>query len=89
MRYPTEKHENQELYASIFELSDQLAITKLVDLNTFQPYISRRDEQRLVQFFMALCYDFEGLCGYIFHRAPPPTVDLVVHELIAENLPSS
>ena len=33
---------------------------------------------------MELRSDFEGLCGSILHRTPLPTVDSVVHELIAE-----
>ncbi|KAM3302948.1 putative mitochondrial protein like [Capsicum chacoense] len=33
---------------------------------------------------MALRSDFEGLRGTILHRSPLPTVDSVVHELIAE-----
>ena len=53
-------------------------------LKAFKPYIDRREEQRLVQFLMALRSDFEGLRGSILHRTPLPTIDSVVHELIAE-----
>ncbi|KAJ9567342.1 LOW QUALITY PROTEIN: hypothetical protein OSB04_003308 [Centaurea solstitialis] len=74
----------QEFYAAMSDLWDQLALTESADLKAFKPYISRREEQRLVQFLMALRSDFEGLRGTILHRNPLPTVDSVVHELIAE-----
>ncbi|TXG54110.1 hypothetical protein EZV62_019366 [Acer yangbiense] len=47
---------------------------------------TRREEQRLVQFLMALRDDFEGLCGSILHRSPLPYFDLVVSELLAEEI---
>ncbi|KAJ9548119.1 hypothetical protein OSB04_020662 [Centaurea solstitialis] len=74
----------QEFYAAMSDLWDQLALTESAELKAFKPYISRREEQRLVQFLTALRSDFEGLRGTILHRTPLPTVDLVVHELIAE-----
>ncbi|KAJ9553465.1 hypothetical protein OSB04_017510 [Centaurea solstitialis] len=74
----------QEFYAAMFDLWDQLALTESAELKAFKPYISRREEQRLVQFLMALRSDFEGLRGTILHRTPLPTVDSVVQELIAE-----
>ena len=74
----------QDFYASMSDLWDQLALTESAELKAFKPYIARREEQRLVQFLMALRSDFEGLRGTILHRTPLPTVDSVVHELIAE-----
>ena len=74
----------QEFYAAMSDLWDQLALTEPDVLKAFKPYIDRREEQRLVQFLMALRSDFEGLRGSILHRTPLPTVDSVVHELIAE-----
>ena len=74
----------REFYAAMSDLWDQLALTEPAELKAFRPYISRREEQRLVQFLMALRSDFEGLRGTILHRTPIPTVDSVVHELIAE-----
>ncbi|KAG6482441.1 hypothetical protein ZIOFF_059072 [Zingiber officinale] len=44
------------------------------------------EEQRLVQFLMTLRDDFEGLRGTILHRSPLPSVDSVVHELLAEEI---
>ncbi|KAG6502605.1 hypothetical protein ZIOFF_034890 [Zingiber officinale] len=35
---------------------------------------------------MALCDDFEGLRGTILHHSPLPSVDSVVHELLAEEI---
>ncbi|KAI3504156.1 hypothetical protein L1887_32701 [Cichorium endivia] len=66
------------------DLWDQLAFTE--DLKAFKPYIDRRKEQCLVQFFMALRSDFEGLHVSILHHTPLPTVESVVHELIAEEI---
>ncbi|XP_023761615.1 uncharacterized protein LOC111910054 [Lactuca sativa] len=63
---------------------DRLALTESKELKDFQPYIARREEQRLVQFLMALRSDFEDLRGTILHHSPLPSVDSVVHELIAE-----
>ena len=74
----------QEFYGSMSDLWDQLALTESAELKAFKPYTDRREEQRLVQFLMALRSDFEGLRGSILHRTPLPTVDSVVHELIAE-----
>ncbi|XP_073056860.1 uncharacterized protein [Primulina eburnea] len=56
------------------------------ELRAFSPYIARREEQRLVQFLMALQNDFEGLRGTILHRNPLPSVDSVVSELLAEEI---
>ncbi|KAJ9544828.1 hypothetical protein OSB04_024535 [Centaurea solstitialis] len=61
-----------------------MIIDGVVASTAFKPYISRREEQCLVQFLMALRYDFEGLRGTILHRTPLSTVDSVVHELIVE-----
>lgn len=49
-------------------------------------YCTYREEQRLVQFFMALRDEFEGLHGTILHRIPLPSVDSVVNELLAEEI---
>ncbi|GKF45154.1 hypothetical protein Tco_0131706, partial [Tanacetum coccineum] len=67
-------------------LWDQLALTKPPELSSFDPYVKRRDSQRLVQFLMALRNDFEGLRGSILHRNPLPSVDSVVSELLAEEV---
>ncbi|XP_073063790.1 uncharacterized protein [Primulina eburnea] len=67
-------------------LWDQLALTESTELRAFSPYIARREEQRLVQFLMALRNDFEGLRGTILHRNPLPSVDSVVSELLAEEI---
>nr|GEY02030.1 Gag-Pol polyprotein [Tanacetum cinerariifolium] len=64
-----------DFYSSMATLWDQLALTEHATLSSFNPYIKRRESQRLVQFLMALRHDFEGLCGLIFHREPLPSVD--------------
>ncbi|XP_075494786.1 uncharacterized protein LOC142532357 [Primulina tabacum] len=56
------------------------------ELRAFEPYISRREAQRLVQFLMPLQNDFEGLRGTTLHRSPLPSVDSVVNELLAEEI---
>ncbi|KAL5731432.1 hypothetical protein ACHQM5_004160 [Ranunculus cassubicifolius] len=64
-------------------LWDELAVTESTELRVFAPYVTRREEQRLVQFLMALRDDFEGLRGSILHRSPLPSV---VSELLAEEI---
>ena len=43
-------------------------------------------QQRLVRFFMALCDDYEGLCGLILHRSPLPSIDSVINELLTAEI---
>ncbi|XP_024973950.1 uncharacterized protein LOC112512302 [Cynara cardunculus var. scolymus] len=74
----------QDFYSAMFDLWDQLALTESAELESFKPYIARREEQRLVRFLMDLLYGFGGLCGTILHRTSLPSVDSVVHELIVE-----
>ncbi|XP_062111046.1 uncharacterized protein LOC133822654 [Humulus lupulus] len=76
----------QEFYSTMSNLWDQLALTESAELRAFAPYIARREAQRLVQFFMALRDEFEGLHGTILHRSPLPSVDSVVNELLAEEM---
>ncbi|XP_062084857.1 uncharacterized protein LOC133790997 [Humulus lupulus] len=76
----------QEFYSVMTDLWDQLALTESAELRAFAPYIARREEQRLVQFLMALRDDFEGLRGSILHRSPLPSVDSVVSELLADEI---
>ena len=54
------------------------------ELKACDAYIAHREEQRLVQFLMALRSDFKGLRGLVLHRSPLPSVDSVVSELLAE-----
>nr|GEZ20682.1 hypothetical protein CTI12_AA063150 [Tanacetum cinerariifolium] len=76
----------QDFYSSMSALWDQLALTEPTTLSSFDPYFKRRESQRLVQFLMALRYNFEGLRGLILHREPLPPVDSVVSELLAEEI---
>ncbi|XP_019416336.1 PREDICTED: uncharacterized protein LOC109327614 [Lupinus angustifolius] len=76
----------QEFYSAMTNLWDQLALTESAELQAFTPYTDRREQQRLVQFLMALRNDFEGLRGSILHRTPLPSVDSVVNELLAEEV---
>ncbi|XP_062086978.1 uncharacterized protein LOC133793695 [Humulus lupulus] len=62
------------------------SIEHSIELGAFAPHIAHREEQRLVQFFMALRDDFEGLRGSILHRSPLPSVDSVVSELLADEI---
>ena len=68
------------------DLWDQLALTKSTELKACGAYIACREQQRLVQFLMALRSDFEGLRGSILHCSPLPSVDSVVSELLAEEI---
>ncbi|XP_061949876.1 uncharacterized protein LOC133673190 isoform X2 [Populus nigra] len=75
----------QEFYSAMTDLWDQLALTELAELKACGAYIERREQQRLVQFLIALRSDFEGLRA-ILHRSPLPSVDSVVSELLAEEI---
>jgi len=68
------------------DLWDQLALTKSAELKACGAYNERREQQRLVQFLIALRGDFEGLRGSILHRSPLPSVNSVVSELLAEKI---
>ncbi|XP_026406860.1 uncharacterized protein LOC113302209 isoform X2 [Papaver somniferum] len=76
----------QEFYSIMNGYWDQLALTEPADLKTVAPYVKYREEQRLVQFLMALRHDFEALRGQILHRNPLPSLDSVVNELLAEEV---
>jgi hypothetical protein len=76
----------QDFYSAMSNLWDQLALMESAELKAVKAYIDQREEQRLVQFLMALRDDFEGLRGSILHRTPLPKVDSVVNELLAEEI---
>ncbi|KAL2490868.1 Retrotran gag 3 domain-containing protein [Abeliophyllum distichum] len=63
---------------------DELALTESAGLKACEDYIVYKEEQRLVQFLMALRSSFEGLRGSILYRTPLPSVDSVVSELVIE-----
>ena len=50
-------------------------------LNSFSTY---RDQQRLVQFLMALTSDFEPVRASLLHRKPLPTLQQAISELISK-----
>lgn len=76
----------QEFYTIMTGFWDQLALTGPADLSLNASYCTYREEQRLVQFLMALRDDFEALRGSILHRSPLPHVDFIVNELLAEEV---
>jgi hypothetical protein len=76
----------QEFYSAMTDLWDQLALTKSAELKVCGAYIERREQQRLVQFLIALRSDFEGFRGSILYHSPLPSIDSVVSELLAEKI---
>ena len=62
----------------------EFAITKSAGLKAYKEYITFREKQRLVQFLVAPCSDFEELKGSILHYIPLPLVDSVVCKHVAE-----
>ncbi|XP_045796078.1 uncharacterized protein LOC123890503 [Trifolium pratense] len=76
----------QEFYSTMTNLWDQLALMEPAELKGVKAYLDHREEQRLVQFLMALRDEFEALRGSILHRTPLPNVDSVVNELLAEEI---
>ena len=75
-----------EFYSVMTDLWDQLALTELTELKACGAYIERKEQQRLVQFLIALHSDFEGLRGSILYCSPLFSVDSVVSELLAEEI---
>jgi hypothetical protein len=65
-------------------LWDQLAISYPAwkDPTDAQMYVECRDQHRLYQFSMALRDDFEHVRGQLLQRAPLPTLDQAVCELV-------
>lgn len=59
---------------------------KSIELRAFALYIASREEQHLVQFFMALCSDFEALCGAILSCNPFSSVESMVSESLAKEM---
>lgn len=67
-------------------IQDQFGLMKLVELWAFACYITRREKQCLIQFLMALCSDFEVLCGTILRHNSLPFVDSMVSEVLAKKI---
>lgn len=74
----------KDLYNVMTGILDQLATEEPSDWSSVDSYRKSREEQRLVQFLMALRDEFEPLRGDILLRSPLPTVNEAVSELIAE-----
>ncbi|OMO83306.1 Integrase, catalytic core [Corchorus capsularis] len=74
----------QDFYNFMNGVWDQLDMMDPPELSSIAAYLKLREEQKLVQFLMALRNEFEQLRGSILHRSPLPTVHSVVSELIAE-----
>ena len=73
-----------DFYNLMTSFWDQLPSMDPPELNKLDIYHTNRDEQRLVQFLMALRDEFEAIRGSILHRSPLPTVRAAFSELIAE-----
>jgi hypothetical protein len=68
-------------------LWDQLALSNPAwnDHTDAQMYAERRDQHRLYQFLIALRDDFKLVRGQFLHRAPLPTLDKAVCDLVRED----
>ena len=73
-----------EFYYTMTYLWDQLALIESNGLKECGACIAQREEQRLMQFLMALHSDFERLRGSILHRSPLSFVDSIISELLTE-----
>ncbi|OMO69743.1 Zinc finger, CCHC-type [Corchorus olitorius] len=74
----------QDIYNFMSGVWDQLDMMDPPELSSIAAYLKLREDQKLVQFLMALRNEFEQLRGSILHRSPLPTVHNVVSELIVE-----
>ena len=76
----------QEFYSAMTNLWDQSTLIESDELKACGAHIAHREEQRLVQFLMALRSDFEGLRESILLYSPLSLVDSIVNELLVEEL---
>ncbi|KAF7137487.1 hypothetical protein RHSIM_Rhsim07G0087400 [Rhododendron simsii] len=72
--------------SQIYAIWDQISLsepswTSTTDAALFAAY---RDQQRLIQFLMALTTDFEPVRASLLHRNPLPTLDQAISELLSE-----
>ncbi|KAK3013838.1 hypothetical protein RJ639_009484 [Escallonia herrerae] len=74
----------QEFYNVMNGIWDQLDLMDPLELRKLAIHQKVREEQKLVQFLMALRTKFEPLRGSMLHRSPLPSVDKVLSELVAE-----
>ncbi|KAK3036040.1 hypothetical protein RJ639_030741 [Escallonia herrerae] len=74
----------QEFYNVMNGIWDQLDLMDPLELRKLAIYQKVCEEQKLVQFLMALRTEFEPLRGSMLHRSPLPSVDKVLSELVAE-----
>ncbi|KAK2966733.1 hypothetical protein RJ640_000831 [Escallonia rubra] len=74
----------QEFYNVMNGIWDQLDLMDPLELRKLAISQKVREEQKLVQFLMALRTEFEPLRGSMLHRSPLPSVDKVLSELVAE-----
>ncbi|KAK3010459.1 hypothetical protein RJ639_010668 [Escallonia herrerae] len=74
----------QEFYNVMNGIWDQLDLMDPLELRKLAIYQKVREEQKLVQFLMALRTEFKPLRGSMLHRSPLPSVDKVLSELVAE-----
>ncbi|WOH02105.1 hypothetical protein DCAR_0521493 [Daucus carota subsp. sativus] len=75
-----------EFLSQLQSLWDQLALSEPKWLHTEDGtlYHAYRDQQRLIQFLMALTQDFEPVRAALLHRVPLPSLESAVAELISE-----
>nr|XP_017251186.1 PREDICTED: uncharacterized protein LOC108221814 [Daucus carota subsp. sativus] len=75
-----------DFLSQIQSLWDQLTLSEPKWLHTEDAtlYHTYRDQQRLIQFLMALTQDFEPVRAALLHRVPLPSLESSVAELISE-----
>ena len=75
-----------DFLSQIQSLWDQLTLSEPKWLHTDDAtlYQTYRDQQRLIQFLMALTPDFEPVRAALLHRVPLPSLEGTVAELISE-----
>jgi len=76
----------QDLYFTVKTLWDQLALTELVELSAFAPYITYKESQHLVQFLWPYVVILKVCVVQLFHHSPLPFSDDVVNELLAKEI---
>lgn len=74
-----------KFYSPMYNLWDQLTLTKSDELRAFRAYSVHIEEQHLVLFWWVRD-DCGGICEIILYRTPLPNTDSIINELLEEKI---
>lgn len=71
-------------YTAMTSIWGELALIESAILKACKEYITDREKQLLIQFFIALRSDFEEVRGSALHCTLLPSIDSLVSEIMVE-----